>query len=260
MSCAHPETKTWRPLVDIEWCLGCGALRVAALDDRWSRPELPGEPSAVFETLCGVEIQLLEPRAADVRMEDIAHNLCLQTRFNGAVRWPYSVGDHSLCVARGVCEFLGGQWNEGHVVPPHFADMAVHGPTPRFAESRFFGAVLRGLVHDAPEAYLGDCIKPLKGVLPVYQAIEGRHAAAIHSALGFDAEEDWAWADLVVDCVDKAAFAVEHHVLRGGPEASCPGIEIPAAPGAHWQTTKDRFLTLARRLHAALSFGAPFPV
>lgn len=62
------------------------------------------------------------------KASDIAHNLCRQARFNGSAPMPYSVMQHSLVVAA--------------QMPPHL----------RWA----------GLLHDAPEAVMGDVVRPWK--------------------------------------------------------------------------------------------------
>jgi hypothetical protein len=74
----------------------------------------------------------LDPRAEDVRIEDIAQALAYQCRFNGMVKGGrfYSVAEH--CV---LCSYLGPEEE-----------------------------ALERLLHDAAEAYLGDIIRPIKHV------------------------------------------------------------------------------------------------
>jgi len=76
-------------------------------------------------------------------IEDIAHSLSLQCRFNGHCKEMYSVADHSLHVSAR-CEHK-----------------------------------LWGLLHDAAEAYVGDIITPLKRNCPFLKETEDRILEAI---------------------------------------------------------------------------------
>jgi hypothetical protein len=50
--------------------------------------------------LSGRRLDLLDPTAVDIEIEDIAHGLAFVARWNGQTRgdWPYSVAEHSLLV------------------------------------------------------------------------------------------------------------------------------------------------------------------
>ncbi|RLC88683.1 MAG: hypothetical protein DRJ03_02060 [Chloroflexi bacterium] len=91
-----------------------------------------------FQTSTGTQFTLpnFNPRLIDI--EDIAHALSQQCRFNGHTWNFYSVAEHSVRVSK--------------EVP---------------VEDRLWG-----LLHDASEAYLGDVVKPLKVLLPDYQKME----------------------------------------------------------------------------------------
>ncbi len=92
----------------------------------------------------------LDPRIDDVDIEDIAHGLAYQCRFNGQTSAFYSVAQHSVLVAG--------------IVPPHLR--------------------LAALLHDAAEAYLGDIVKPLKILVPQFSVIEQQVAAIISECFG----------------------------------------------------------------------------
>ncbi len=90
------------------------------------------------------------PSAEDIRIGDIAAHLSRLCRFNGALRDDvqiYSVAQHCVLVSL-------------HV-PPAYA--------------------LEGLLHDAAEAYLGDCIKPLKVAMPEREMWEQRVESVIRA-------------------------------------------------------------------------------
>lgn len=98
------------------------------------------------QTFSGKKIDFLNPDPEQIVIEDIAHALSLQNRFNGHTKAPYSVAQHSLMVMR-------------------------HCPE---------GSELEGLMHDASEAYMSDLVSPLKALCPDYRVIEGRLAKVIN--------------------------------------------------------------------------------
>jgi uncharacterized protein len=103
-------------------------------------------------TYLGNRFYPLEPRIDEVAIEDIAHGLAYQCRFNGQTCAFYSIAQHSLVVSKLVPEQL------------------------RFA----------ALMHDAAEAYLGDMVKPLKVLLPQFAQIEEQVGCIIARTFGID--------------------------------------------------------------------------
>lgn len=93
-----------------------------------------------MHTASGKAFPFMEPGIADIDIHDIAHSLSMQCRFNGHIRWFYSVAEHSVNVSNEVDE--------------------------QYA--------MAALLHDASEAYIGDLVSPLKAKLPDYQEIEHR--------------------------------------------------------------------------------------
>ena len=108
--------------------------------------------TSYVSTVSGNRFYPLEPRIDRVAIEDIAHGLAYQCRFNGQTREFYSVAQHSLIVAS--------------LVPSQLR--------------------LAALLHDAAEAYLGDMVKPLKVLLPEFAAIEDKVTALIAEAFAID--------------------------------------------------------------------------
>lgn len=103
-------------------------------------------------TLSGVVYDPLAMRPEDVRLTDIAAGLSAQGRFNGQTMVFYSVAEHSLIMAAE-------------------------------AEARWGKAAARvALMHDAPEAWLGDMIRPLKAAMPAYHAAEEAAWRAVAAA------------------------------------------------------------------------------
>ena len=93
-------------------------------------------------TYTGRKFFPMDPRPEDVCIADIAHALSLVCRFGGQLKEHYSVACHSLNV-----------W---------WAIPASLGPKVQ----------LCALLHDAPEAYIGDMIAPLKRHIPQFQKVE----------------------------------------------------------------------------------------
>jgi hypothetical protein len=87
-----------------------------------------------IQTYTGRRFYPLDPRPEDVDLEDISHSLSNICRFNGHTPTFYSVGHHSLMcmdVARRIHPDRPDLW-------------------------------LWALLHDAPEAYIGDHVSPIK--------------------------------------------------------------------------------------------------
>jgi uncharacterized protein len=96
-----------------------------------------------------------DPRAEEVDIDDIAHALGMICRFGGQSRRFYSVAEHSV--------------NVSHCVPPEHA--------------------LQALLHDAPEAYIGDVIRPVKSMLgAAYTDMESLNWCAIADRFGVPRE------------------------------------------------------------------------
>lgn len=94
-------------------------------------------------TYSGVRFFPLEPKAEDLRIEDIAHALSMMTRANGHLREFYSVGQHVIACTR---------------------EAMARGYSRRVA--------LGCLLHDASEAYMSDITRPLKQYLERYLSAE----------------------------------------------------------------------------------------
>lgn len=153
-------------------------------------------------TYLGNRFFLTRPHIDDVAIEDIAHGLAYQCRFNGQTNAFYSVAQHSLMV------------------------MALVPESER----------LPALLHDAAEAYLGDMVKPLKNLFPEFSAIEARVMEIIGNRFGVDLTR----LHPAIKQADLVALATEKRDLM--PHSTEPwtyisGIEplpekiVPLSPG-----------------------------
>jgi hypothetical protein len=106
-------------------------------------------------TYNGITFWPLDPRIDEVNIEDIAHSLSMQCRFNGHLRCFYSVSEHSVRVAA-QCSPENALW---------------------------------GLLHDASEAYLTDLPAPIKEEMPDYKKMERIVQAVICEKFGLPIDE-----------------------------------------------------------------------
>ncbi len=107
------------------------------------------------QTYTGKQFWPLTPRIEDVDILDIAHGLSLNCRFNGQCDEHLSVAQHSVIVSEHVPSYLA----------------------------------LRGLLHDASEAYIPDIQRPIKSAFGNIEEIEGRLLSVIGRAFGINGLE-----------------------------------------------------------------------
>jgi hypothetical protein len=106
---------------------------------------------------------VLEPDPEDIDLLDIAQSLARLCRFNGHVRPFFSVAEHSVEVAK-LMEFL------------HPNDVA---------------AFRWGLLHDAPEAFIGDIPRPVKRQLSGVKEMEEGLMKAVAECYGLPYPCPW---------------------------------------------------------------------
>lgn len=162
--------------------------------DRASTPSKTMTQTLYISTFKGNRFYPLEGRIDQIDIEDIAHGLAFQCRFNGQTSSFYSVAQHSLMVAR--------------LVPKNYYKAA--------------------LLHDAAEAYLGDVVKPLKAILGDYGRIEAVVTSLIGQAFSVSFEDDGS-----IKKADWIALATEKRDLLPNstePWSYLEGIEAEAVP------------------------------
>ncbi len=131
-----------------------------------------------IQTYTGRQFFPLDPREDDLDIEDIAHSLSRQCRFNGHCRDFYSVAEHAVRVSRAV--------SENHA--------------------------LWGLLHDAGEAYLTDLPRPIKDQIGIYRDLENQLLKVVARRYGLR------WPIPVeVDVADTALLITEARDLLVAP-------------------------------------------
>jgi hypothetical protein len=153
-------------------------------------------PRAWQRMLSGRRLDLLDPSALDIEIDDIAHGLARVARWNGQTSGPhiFSVAQHCLLV-----------------------EALARARMPRLDRSRRLAVLL----HDAPEYVIGDMISPFKAVIgDAYKAVERRLLAAIHRRFGLPTDSAPELSELI-KIADRAAAYFEATRLAGfdGKEA-----------------------------------------
>jgi 5'-deoxynucleotidase YfbR-like HD superfamily hydrolase len=187
--------------------------------------------------LSGRRLDLLDPSALDVEIDDIARGLARVARWNGQTEGvhAFSVAQHTLVVD------------------------AVAGMTAPWLDA---GGRLAVMLHDAPEYVIGDLISPFKVLLGgEYKAIEARLLAAIHRRFSVPTPLP-ARVTAAIKAADRIAAYYEATRLAGFGEAEArrffgnprgldvDRLDLKPSPAA---IAEKRFLTRFRVLFAAAS-------
>lgn len=156
-----------------------------------------------IELASGRFLDLADPCADDITLEDVAHGLSNTCRFAGQSSRFYSVAEHALLCAAYV-RATGGS------------------PSTRLA----------ALHHDDHEAYMGDVTRPLKALMPGYSAMAERLQAVIAVALGLPA----IYGRAAVKVADDWALSAEAYYLvpSKGSTWFCAGYFEEALPVVPW--------------------------
>lgn len=130
-----------------------------------------------------------DPQPDEMCIIDIAHSLSNQCRYNGHTRRFYSVAEHSVLVT----EMVAAQTDD-------------------------IDLIRQALMHDAPEAYVGDIIRPLKLQLTEWESFEQPVWEAVCKRFGIPVE-----MNSIVHEMDYAACAIEKRDLMNNSLGVCWG-------------------------------------
>ena len=162
-------------------------------------------------TATGDYFRFLDPWGSAFDIETIAHALSHICRFTGHTRVFYSVAQHSVITS--------------HLVP---------------AEHQ-----LAALLHDAAEAFIGDVSKPLKGLLPDYEALEKQIEPAVFARFGLPETLDKSvkHADLVMLITEARDLMPEHDNASWALKMGVTPLEETITP---WSSERAKFEFLQR--------------
>jgi uncharacterized protein len=191
-------------------------------------------PRAWQRMLSGRRLDLLDPSALDIEIEDIAHGLARVARWNGQTSGPhsFSVAQHSLLV-----------------------ETLAHLRAPGLDHGRR----LTVLLHDAPEYVIGDMISPFKVVIgDAYKVVERRLLTAIHRRFGLPAKAPPDLEKLIKTADREAAFLeatrlagfniTEARRFFGRPSAISQSIERDYLKPWSADTAQTRYLDRFKKL------------
>lgn len=198
-----------------------------------AKPEKYLRPSRAWQRmLSGRRLDLLNPSALDIEIEDIAHGLARVARWNGQTlgKHPFSVAQHCILV-RDISLLLRPKLD------------------PKWQ--------LAALLHDAPEYVIGDMISPFKSALGLdYKTFENRLEQQIHIRFGVPKQLPNRIHDLIKRA-DRAAAYFEAVQLAGFDEAEAikffgrpralTGLEFSLKP-VSTKTSKAMFLKVFNEL------------
>jgi len=173
----------------------------------------------------GARLSVPTPNPAEIRIEDVAYGLAGQYRWGGHSRPRVTVAEHCILVER--------------LAAVHDMDVRLR----RLA-----------LLHDAAEGLgLGDCLTPVKALLPGYRMLEDRFLDAVWKAVGLDpptaAEAE------ILKALDRVAGSTERRDLFADARDPAWGNVAQAHPDlrvAGWppHVAEARYLEAWRRLQA----------
>lgn len=175
-------------------------------------------------------MDLLDPKPEDMAVEDIAHALSRICRYTGHTPGHYSVAEHSLLVSRLLIRETGN-----------------------------LSLAYQGLMHDAPEAYVGDLSRPLKTSSPALSVALEQIESKIWGAICLRHGLNYNLSDVVHE-MDTALYLVEMKAIFGeGNRYDTRYYEAARPVGLPAERAERVFLAVYRQLRQALGLEPRTP-
>jgi len=167
-------------------------------------------------TYTGLRISLVNPTIDDIAVADIAHHLSCINRFTGALRVPYSVGQHSIYVR----DIIAATYPNDYMLQ------------------------MSALFHDSEEAYVNDPSRPLKPIMGErYSAVCVNMRRTIFAAL--DIEQSLMTHPDIREADDIALMVERRDLLANHPDWPVqPMSGYPRLEPLEWQAVEKKFLRL----------------
>jgi hypothetical protein len=167
------------------------------------------------------------PKVDDITIIDIAHHLSNICRYNGSTIAHYSVAQHS-CI---LCDYV----------------QKARSGTPLDC--------LQILMHDAPEAWIGDMARPIKQHAPDYRKMDHDVTVVVRSWMGWDGLPIPDWQDeldtrIIADERAQVVFDQENDWLMDGVEPLDVDIE-PWTARLSEQQFLARYATFSQQVYGS---------
>ena len=244
--CNAAAKASWIPLCSDCWERVPPNLRETVLWAHVEAPESEEEDAALSKcliflskndgrgdwitTISGGQYFITSPSPNDICLRDIEWGLSHNNRYSGQSRYPYNVAEHSV----------------------HESDELLR----RYPGDHLLA--LHGLLHDAPEAFLGEMTKPLKQTLAYYSYLERLAEIAIYSHFGLPRVTPQQKA--AIKLVDSSLLATERRDLitprrdweRTEPPLTHLDLRIPMSPATARLGFHQRWESLTQLLNLTL--------
>ena len=185
---------------------------------------------AWITTFSGMKVDVFDPDPNTIKMVDIAHSLSQICRYNGHCSSFYSVGIHSIyCATVAAFDLRTIYQTQYNRVEQNWDVDTSKILDPKGGRK----IILRVLLHDAAEAYIGDLPRPIKKEIPQFSKIEDNLLNVILDKYGVgDISSKYLWFDKFLKNIDNRILASEmDDIMSKNNPTCCDAIPFPEIKG-----------------------------